>query len=79
MIPDLYCERFMPEHRCQKQVLRLRRAIFAVLLLVLAMPLAACGKKAGELDPPPGAENLTFPRTYPDPSTDPKPEAPETP
>jgi len=33
------------------------------LLLLLALPLAACGKK-GTPEPPPGVPN-TYPRTYP--------------
>jgi predicted small lipoprotein YifL len=40
------------------------RALAAVaLLLLLAAPLAACGKK-GLPEPPPGEPN-TYPRTYP--------------
>lgn len=35
----------------------------ALVLLALALPLAACGKK-GEPGPPPGVPN-TYPRQYP--------------
>jgi predicted small lipoprotein YifL len=35
----------------------------ALALLILALSLAACGKKAAP-EPPPGVPN-TFPRTYP--------------
>jgi predicted small lipoprotein YifL len=38
-------------------------AALALLLLGLAFPLAACGKK-GDPVPPPG-EPVTYPRTYP--------------
>ena len=43
-----------------------RRLILAALILALAAPLAACGKKG---DPrPPSGDNAPFPRTYPAPS-----------
>ena len=48
--------------------------LFALPLLVL--PLSGCGIKPSSVDPPPGAENLKFPRTYPDLSTDPGPQRP---
>ena len=35
----------------------------AILVMALALPLAACGKKA-EPGPPPGVPN-TYPRSYP--------------
>lgn len=41
-----------------------RRATLLILLLALAWPLAACGKK-GALDPPADAENPQYPRSYP--------------
>jgi len=47
--------------------------------LTLALALAAvggCGIKPGKLAPPPSAQQDTFPRVYPDPATDPKPERP---
>jgi predicted small lipoprotein YifL len=50
------------------------RATLALALLVLGFVLAACGKKAGRLDPPPDVENDKYPMTYPDSATDPKPE-----
>ena len=42
-----------------------------LLLAILLFPLAVsgCGIRPGQVDPPPGAEKLTFPRTYPDPAT----------
>jgi len=39
------------------------RSLAFALLLLLALPLAACGKK-GAPEPPPGEKN-TYPRTYP--------------
>ena len=46
--------------------------------LTLAVALAAvggCGVKPGKLTPPPSAQKDTFPKVYPDPATDPKPES----
>ncbi len=43
-------------------------SLFSTLLL-----LAGCGVKPPYLDPPEGVEHDTFPETYPDLSTDPKP------
>ncbi|HUZ71850.1 MAG TPA: hypothetical protein VMU87_02585 [Stellaceae bacterium] len=40
-----------------------RRAALALVVLLLALPLADCGKK-GAPEPPPGVPN-TYPRTYP--------------
>ncbi|MCB9991691.1 MAG: hypothetical protein H6867_10055 [Rhodospirillales bacterium] len=41
--------------------------------LCIALSLSSCGIKPDSVEPPPGAESKEFPRTYPDPSTDPKP------
>jgi len=41
----------------------LRIALFVLMLLALAAPIAACGKK-GPLEPAEGKES-TYPRTYP--------------
>jgi hypothetical protein len=41
--------------------------------IVLAAALSACGKKPSSVDPPPDVTEDHFPRTYPDPATDPKP------
>jgi hypothetical protein len=51
------------------------KAMSLHLALVLGLALAAsgCGIKPSELSPPPGKKD-TYPRTYPDPSTDPQPE-----
>jgi len=35
--------------------------------------VGGCGIKPGSVDPPKGVEKDPFPRTYPDPSTDPDP------
>ncbi|NTU77133.1 MAG: hypothetical protein HGA90_04895 [Alphaproteobacteria bacterium] len=52
---------------------RPRRA-WALLVLLLGVGfLGACGKKPGRVDPPLGTAAEEFPRTYPDPSTDPAP------
>ncbi|HUB97672.1 MAG TPA: hypothetical protein VL993_17245 [Stellaceae bacterium] len=39
----------------------------ALLLSLLVLPLAACGKK-GALEPPPDAPKTQYPRVYPNPS-----------
>ena len=50
---------------------------FTHLLLALALvSVSGCGIKPGKVSPPPGVSKDTFPRTYPDPSTDPKPVQP---
>jgi hypothetical protein len=46
------------------------RLCVAVTLVLLTLSSAACGKKPNQIDPPPGIEKDTFPRTYPDPATD---------
>ena len=46
-----------------------------IISLCLAMALlSACGIKPSRVDPPPGTGKDQFPRTYPDPSTDPRPD-----
>jgi hypothetical protein len=47
--------------------------ITAVFLCLAMLLLAGCGIKPPKVDPPPGTEKDYFPRTYPDPSTDPRP------
>lgn len=34
-------------------------------ILMLSVPLTACGVKPDFVDPPQGAEEVTYPRTYP--------------
>lgn len=46
------------------------------LLMVSFLFLSGCGIKPGELEPPANANKSEFPRTYPDPATDPKPYKP---
>jgi len=45
--------------------------IYSLLVLSVFM-VTACGVKPGELSPPTGSKDVKFPRTYPDPATDPK-------
>jgi hypothetical protein len=47
-----------------------------VLSLCLALLLAGCGVKPSKVDPPAGVTHDTFPKTYPDPKTDPAPKKP---
>jgi len=65
----------MPDHpQPKKQVSRAApwaECLTAIFLLLLC--LTACGKKPNQVDPPPGVEENAFPKTYPDPTTDPKP------
>jgi hypothetical protein len=44
-----------------------RKACFVIVFI----GLAACGVKPGTVQPPEGAEQSGFPRTYPDIQTDP--------
>ena len=64
----------MTNRPLSQQANRKARAGAALLLVALGLSLAACGKRPGSVDPPPDVTNDTFPRTYPDPATDPKPE-----
>ncbi len=41
--------------------------------VALTLCLNGCGIKPSQVDPPSGADKSTFPKTYPDPKTDPKP------
>ncbi|QQG37488.1 MAG: hypothetical protein HYS17_08770 [Micavibrio aeruginosavorus] len=49
-----------------------RLSLYIVLAGLMSMGLCGCGVKPDSLSPPPGAEETVFPRTYPDPSTDPQ-------
>ena len=46
----------------------------AVSLLLAMFLLTGCGVKPGAVDPPAGEGRDHFPKTYPDPATDPSPE-----
>jgi hypothetical protein len=50
------------------------RSFCLVLALALAAAVGGCGIKPSKLSPPPGVQKDSFPKTYPDPATDPKPE-----
>jgi hypothetical protein len=65
----------MPEQHHREQAFRRSCARFLWLIALLwpLLALSACGKKPNEVDPPPGAEDNIFPKTYPNISTDPKP------
>jgi hypothetical protein len=65
----------MPDHNHREQNFRRTRARFLwlIALLLPLFALGACGKRPNQVDPPPGAEDITFPKTYPDIKTDPKP------
>ena len=49
-----------------------KRSLF--LCLLFCITLTACGKRAAHVDPPPDLVKDEFPRIYPDPATDPKPQ-----
>jgi uncharacterized protein YceK len=44
----------------------------AICLCVMGL-LSGCGVKPSHVDPPPGVKVDTFPKTYPNPATDPQP------
>lgn len=53
-----------------------RRAAWTGLIaVVLCAGLSGCGKKPEFVSPPQGEEADRFPRTYPNPALDPKPES----
>ena len=57
----------------------MRLTVLSFLSLVLALTaVSGCGIKPGKLAPPPGVSKDTYPKTYPDPSTDPKPQSKST-
>jgi len=66
----------MSDPDLQKQAWNHASLRFAPMLalLLLCLGLVACGKKPSEVDPPTDVTNDQFPRIYPDPATDPKPE-----
>lgn len=47
------------------------RLPFAVLAMLAALALAGCGKKPGSMQPPAGAEDTDYPRSYPPPTPQP--------
>ncbi len=51
-------------------------AVYIVLAGMLSILLAGCGVKPAHLSPPARSPETNFPRTYPDPATDPQPGAP---
>ncbi|MFN3827306.1 MAG: hypothetical protein ACK4NR_06735 [Micavibrio sp.] len=46
--------------------------VYIVVMALMSMTLAACGTKPSSLSPPADGEDTVFPRTYPDPATDPQ-------
>jgi predicted small lipoprotein YifL len=50
-----------------------KNVIFLFAVFILALALAACGKRPARVDPPDDVVDDTFPLTYPDPATDPTP------
>ena len=48
------------EPSCGRRLIRV--AVIGTLVLSFAI---ACGKRPDAVDPPPDAENVNFPRTYP--------------
>ncbi len=52
----------------------IKKLPIAILTLFVSVSLlSGCGIKPKDVDPPEGAEESTFPQTYPDLSTDPQP------
>ncbi len=50
-----------------------KKQFLHIFLCANILLLCACGVKPPYVDPPQGAEHDTFPRSYPDTSTDPQP------
>lgn len=51
-------------HRAERRC----AALIAAIVMALGLGLTACGKK-GDPEPPPGAEDIVYPRPYPDPQS----------
>lgn len=47
-------------------------SVYIVLAGLMSIMLAGCGVKPTSLSKPPGSEDSSFPRTYPDTNTDQK-------
>ncbi|HEY0901683.1 MAG TPA: hypothetical protein VGD95_06120 [Micavibrio sp.] len=47
--------------------------VYIVVAGILSILLTGCGIKPARLSPPDGTADTNFPRTYPDPATDPAP------
>ena len=54
-----------------------RLQTFAILMLAVFL-VASCGVRPSQLEPPEGSDKKAYPRVYPNPATDPKPEPPPT-
>lgn len=51
------------------------RLLPVLALVALTLVMAGCGIKPAKLSPPPGVSKDSYPKTYPDPSTDPQPKS----
>jgi hypothetical protein len=51
----------------------MRLTILSLAVMALLAGITGCGIKPSKVDPPPSVRHDTFPKTYPDPETDPKP------
>jgi len=58
----------------QDRALFVRNKLILLLVVLSMLSVNACGKKPGRVDPPVGVTNDTYPLTYPDVNTDPKPD-----
>lgn len=50
----------------------MKQTLLILLALTVALNLAACGKRASDVEPDDGMMKDAYPRAYPDVSTDPK-------
>ncbi|MGH1404455.1 MAG: hypothetical protein ACRBDL_09440 [Alphaproteobacteria bacterium] len=53
--------------------MKITQYFIATFLCSATLFVASCGIKPPHVEPPEGAEHDTFPATYPDTSTDPRP------
>jgi hypothetical protein len=51
----------------------MRLTVLTFFLLLTLTMAGGCGIKPGNVDAPPGTQKDSFPKTYPDPATDPHP------
>jgi len=63
----------LPYNIEKQRFIRAMRDIRTIFMVGLCLLVTACGVKPGSVSAPKGAEDNSFPRTYPNLETDPQP------